>query len=175
MASIYHGVPVHLRGTTLYPLNRLRDLHPDIYDREIAKYQDHPDRILLPQTRLPVLDCLWNDVVHTAPIHPHLLYREWVARGANVDPHRTFFRIPIERVAEHEIGWMTGRDVQRLDVPTYAELTDVPEATCRWYDRLAARGRHGADFVGVPHVLIKGEIDVAGLDIIRWGDEPLPL
>ncbi|HEV2066901.1 MAG TPA: hypothetical protein VGR08_08690 [Thermomicrobiales bacterium] len=120
MDSIYHGVPTRLRGTTLSPLNRLRDLYPDIYESEIAKYQDHPDRILLPQTRLPVLDCLWNDVVHTAPIHPHRLYRAWIARGANVDPGRAFFRIPIDRVAEHEIGWMVGRDVQRLAVATYA-------------------------------------------------------
>jgi hypothetical protein len=170
MDSIYHGVPTRLRGTTLYPLNRLRDLYPDIYEGEIAKYQDHPDRILLPQTRLPVLDCFWNDVVHTAPIHPHRLYREWTARGADVDPDRAFFRIPIDRVAKHEVGWMIGRDVQRLDVATYAELTIVPEETRRWYDRLAARGRHGADFVGVPHVLIKGEIDIAGLDVIRWAD-----
>lgn len=173
MDSIYDGVPTRLRGTTLSPLNRLRDLYPDIYESEIAKYQDHPDRILLPQTRLPVLDCLWNDVVHTDPIHPHRLYRAWIARGANVDADRAFFRIPIDRVAEHEIGWMVGRDVQRLDLATYAELTILPEETRRWYDRLAAWGRYGGDFVGIPHVLVKGEIDIVGLNVIRWAD-PTP-
>ncbi|HEV2066902.1 MAG TPA: hypothetical protein VGR08_08695 [Thermomicrobiales bacterium] len=46
----------------------------------------------------------------------------------------------------------------------------MPEETRRWYDRLAARGRYGGDFVGIPHVLVKGEIDIAGLNVIHWAD-----
>lgn len=65
---------------------------------------------------------------------------------------------------------MVGRDVQRLAVATYSELTIVPEGTRRWYDRLVARGKHGGDFMGVPHVLVKGEIDIVGLNVIRWAD-----
>lgn len=170
MPFIYHGVPADVRGTTLYPLNHLRDIYPDLFEREIAKYDDHPQRRLLPETRLPVLNRLWNDVIHTAPIHPHLLYRAWIERGAFVNPDCRFFQIPVDRVAMHTAGWMVERNVTLIDWNVYTELTTVPAETLAWYERLVAQGKHGADFVGVPHVLVTDQIDIAGLAPIRWSD-----
>jgi hypothetical protein len=73
LQHLYHDVPAELIGSTLYPLNDLRESHPDIHAREIATYDDHPSRITLPRTTIDALDCLWNHVLHASPIQPNLL------------------------------------------------------------------------------------------------------
>lgn len=39
MPFVYHLCAHDFRGTTLYPLHRLRDKHPDIYERERPKWE----------------------------------------------------------------------------------------------------------------------------------------
>src|SRR5438309_1394935 len=95
MQAIYHMCPRQMVGEVLYPLNTLKQLHLAIYEREIAKYQDHPSRVNLPQRIIPKLNCLWNDVAQCSPIHPHLLYLALRERGFSVSPERAFFQIPL--------------------------------------------------------------------------------
>lgn len=157
----------------LYPLNDIRARHPDVYEREIAKYRDHPSRAELPRTVIGKLNCLWNDVLHCSPIHPHLLYRAWRERGANIDPDREFYRIPISQVAHLPVAMMKGREVEWLDKEGYSELDTVPVETLEWYERMAEQGLVRGSFVGVPHVLVKGPIDISGVEVVRWGTAPV--
>lgn len=172
MSFLYHGVSDAMDGVTLHPLNVLRDRAPGIHAREIAKYVGNPHREALPATVIPRLDCLWGDVVFLAPIHPHRLFTAWVAAGAKPNPDWAFFRIPLDRIAHAQVVTMIGREVTPFDPATYRELTTVPDETHAWYAKLAAQGRRGGDFVGVPHVLVRGSIDITGVEIIRWGDSP---
>lgn len=116
-------------GTSLLPLNELRTRHPDIYESEIAKYND---RSGLPQTHIPLLNCLWNNVIHCSPIHPHLLYRAWRDAGKAHPSEAGFYRIPIERVANLPVVTMRGHTFTRLDSKRYAELDCVPHETLSW-------------------------------------------
>ena len=61
MPFVYHIRSADFRGTTLYPLNRLRDRYPDVYEAQRAKYRG---REWLLEARVPLLDVLWNDVIH---------------------------------------------------------------------------------------------------------------
>lgn len=170
MTYIYHGCPETMIGTVLYPLNELRIRHPDIYRQEMAKYADHPKRVSLPETVLPKLDCLWNDVLHCSPIHPRRLYEAWRAQGIKSVPDKGFFRIPINRVSHHRVAIMRGRDVEWLDAVDYKEITTVTAETLKWYGKMARQGRFGGHFVGVPHVLVEGAIDIEGVEVVRWSD-----
>ena len=38
MEFLYHRVPVNMEGSILYPLNQLKNLHPDIYVEHVKKY-----------------------------------------------------------------------------------------------------------------------------------------
>ncbi len=173
MSFIYHGCPETMIGTVLYPLNVLRTTHPELHRREMAKYADNPKRQALPSTVLPLLDCLWNDVLHCSPIHPHRLYHAWRSVRTDPVPELEFYRIPINRVAGHPLALMRGRDLECIDSSTFEEIPEVSPETIEWYRRLASQGRFGAHFVGVPHVLVKGAIDIAGVEVMRWSD-PLP-
>jgi hypothetical protein len=183
MAYIYHMRPPDMVGNILYPLNRLRDMHPEIYARQIAKYDDHPARKLLPTKVVPKLNCLWNDVVQCAPIHPHYIYRALNERNITVNPATQFFQIPVERLVNVRvvIFYDSFNDlseplkdewVQLFEAATYRELTELPAETLKWYDRLAEMGVKRALFAGIPHIFVQGEISVAGLELVSWGQPP---
>lgn len=178
MPCIYHAVPTDFRGTQLVPLNALSAREPDIYAREIAKYRSTPERRKLPATSIPILDCLWNDVIHCAPIHPHLLFREWARFRTTPPPEQDFFMIPMEHVADlpgviMDPGKDGNRQFRSLDPVQYREITRLPPETSAWYEHLTARGKFGAYFVGIPHILILGTIETPDLPLIPWSS-PIP-
>lgn len=64
---IYHMVPQNLTGEVLYPLNVLRTHLPEIYDAQVKKYSGREGVMA---HKVPILECLWNDVLHFSPVHP---------------------------------------------------------------------------------------------------------
>lgn len=66
MPVVYHRYPEGLQGSYLHPLNKLRTKLPELYRREVQKYTG---REHLMQQRVPLLECLWNDVLHFSPVH----------------------------------------------------------------------------------------------------------
>lgn len=56
----YHGVPDELKGTQLIPLNNMLAVNPDLQARYLEKYKGREEIL---ERRIPLLDCLWNDVV----------------------------------------------------------------------------------------------------------------
>jgi hypothetical protein len=182
---IYHLVPRDMQGNTLYPLNELKSRWPDVYARAIAKYDEHPGRKLLPQRVIPKLGCLWNDVVQCAGLHPKLLYQALTERGLTVSSNLHFYQIPVERLDGKPLVVFysdppDGRDVgaplddseiDLLTVHEYREQTMLTARTLAWFDHLAAVGKVFGLFVGVPHILVQGSIDVHGVQVITWGTE----
>lgn len=182
---VYHLVPREMQGETLYPLNQLRTLWPEVYARAIAKYDDHPGRKLLPQRMIPKLGCLWNDVVQCAGLHPHVLYQALTERGMSVSPNLRFYQIPVERLEGkplavfysdppegREVGApLDDSEIDLLDIREYREQTTLTARTLAWFDHLAEVGKVFGIFVGVPHILVQGTIDARGVPVITWGTE----
>jgi hypothetical protein len=169
---MYHRRPENLIGSTLYPLALLESLAPDRYQAALASYEDHPDCRGLPMTGVPILSCQWRDVVQCSPIYPHLLYVAQREAGITPRPQR-FFAIARDRVCGLSAALFTrvaeGRPAYDLiDWTTYAELEAVPAQTLEWYRRLAERGLRGVTFVGIPHVMVRGPIDIEGCPIVDW-------
>jgi hypothetical protein len=183
MQAMYHMHPPQMVGEVLYPLNTLRQLHPGIYTREIAKYQDHPSRFNLPRLHIPKLNCLWNDVVQCSPIHPHLLYLALRERGLLPAQHsRTFFQIPVSSLGDTPLAIVSSsgdptiplreEEVQLIDHTTYRELDIVPAQALEWYDHLARQKKLFGLFMGVPHVMVQGPIVIHQAREILWEEPP---
>lgn len=66
---VYHRKSKNFVGDTIFPLNHLP--FPEVKTREQKKYQG---RESLLETKIPPLDCLWNDVIHCTPVHPSIVY-----------------------------------------------------------------------------------------------------
>jgi hypothetical protein len=177
---VYHARPADMRGTTLFPLNELERRHPDLYRRARAKYAG---REALLEYRIPILDVLWNDALHLAPIHPARLAAAWSAKGLTSPAwDQDFFQVPVHRIAGRPSVWfaheaygsladadpgLPGEDFSLFDPDRYAELAEPPSA---YLDHLRSRketGRAPRPFAFVPHVLVAGAIDVGGVALVR--------
>src|SRR5258708_16115362 len=89
-----------MQGTLLYPLNQLESLLPEVYAGERAKYGGREKAL---DFRIPYVDLLWNDVLHTAAVHPYYLFR--ALRAADMDHTQRrgseySYRIPVEALRE---------------------------------------------------------------------------
>jgi hypothetical protein len=176
MPSLYHALPPDMRGETLYPLNLLRDIHPDLFERERRKYAG---RDALLELRIPLLDVLWNDTLHLSPLHPYHLAEAWRSVGLSSPAwERRFFRIPVEQLAGRPSVWfasgaltaqgaLPGDAVTRFDPARYRELARPP---ARYLEYLVDERRSGhapRPFAHLPHVLVAGPVDVAGVPLVR--------
>jgi hypothetical protein len=167
---LYHALPERMRGETLFPLNRLRDVDLELYEAERAKYTGREELLEL---RIPVLAVRWNDALHLAPIHPRLLAAAWLEAGLEL-PARAgaFFEIPVERVDAARTVWF-GRgalpldDVVPFDPAAYRELEQAPAAYVEYLRGCRERGRRARPFAYLPHVLVAAPLDVAGLRVVR--------
>ena len=178
---LYHAVPHDQFGSRLYPLETLRSLAPDAYLEAVAKYQDDPRRANIPSRRIAKLDCTTAEAINLSPVDPRLIHRAWRDLGVDVGSAH-WYAIPVDRVrtlptviTRPDRMCTVGADiaddaVDWFDPDEYRELDRLPERTTAWYRKLASSERQGGWFVGIPHVLVKGPIDVSGLPTIDWSE-----
>jgi len=169
--ALFHFVPQEMVGSVLYPLNALRDREPEVWRREIAKYEGRGQVL---EQRIPPLDCLWNDVLHLSTVHPSLVVAELRAVGLEPLRHR-FFELPADSLdPERTVIFLNRRshdeselndDSQWLpfDDAHLAGLTQITESTRRYYRESAALGRRPLLYGYLPHVLHRGPLETRGL------------
>lgn len=181
---VYHRCQPDMVGTTLYPLNALKALHPDLYARQVAKYVG---REAVLDFRIPFLDLLWNDTVHTSVIQPSYLTAAWAAVGVGrpFPEGAQFFQIPLDRLASYQCVhflsaayWINNSPYEDVphsapleeftlfDPQTYHELRQVPESYFTYLRRQLDRKVRPLQFPQIPHILVPGPIDVAGVGIV---------
>ena len=191
MRFLYHARPPGMRGDVLYPLDDLKAIHPDVYERERRKY-DRRERLL--ELRIPVLGVRWNAALHLSPIHPRRLAAAWRAAGVTSPVwEREFFEIPVERLDTRRAVWFASgvlsddaprgadgalslpvAEVAAFDPDRYEELAEPPHAYPEYLRRLRDERRVGRPFAHVPHVLVAAPLDVSGLRLVRADGEPPP-
>ena len=171
---LYHFVPKPLRGTTLYPLNQLKAIYPDLYEQHARKYEWRKEVMEL---RIPGLNCLWNDVLHLSPVHPAQVKAALQEVGFNVPTLRAF------AIDEQELNTSlavlykylyAGQEeteapdnFEPFDPLTLSNHQQLPEKTKRYYAETLAEGKRPLLFVGIPHVLYRGALDVSRADILE--------
>lgn len=169
---LYHRVPKNMAGTILYPLNILKQTHPDIYSEQVKKYEGR-ERLLT--TEIPPLHCLWNDVLHFTAVSPSTLK----ANLAKADIELAsvgWFKVPVSLIqGENSITFTYRRDedvvpnfkeYQPFDPNKMETYRTVPEATIEYYKQKKAEGVRPLLFHLVPHILYKGPIETKELEII---------
>jgi hypothetical protein len=175
---IYHRVEPKLKGTILYPLNQLKDIYPDMYAEHVKKYEG---REHLLETQIPILNCLWNDVLHFTAVSPHKLLNN-LRKGGLKDTTivwNKWFKIPIELIDKdktivclyrRDINVIPdARDFSTFDPTKMEEYRNVPPETIEYYKEQFGLGRRPLTFHRVPHILYKGTIETKGLEIITIG------
>jgi hypothetical protein len=173
MAYIYHGVPEHMEGTTLYPLSVLADLHNDIFKTHQQKYAKRP-RVLI--NAIPRLGCFWNDVLHFTAVKPQELKEALVRAG--VERTLRFVEVdPVLLSGESTIVFLNKTKEGREGVGNLDDFVDfdpyqveqygnIPQENEAYYRENADKGDEFLLFHNIPHILYKGSFDIKGFPII---------
>lgn len=159
-------------GTLLQPLNAMQQSNPELYAKYAQKYKG---REAIMQKRIPLLDCLWNDVIQFLPLDPKKIFEKQVEMGFIhevppykyfqinqhvLDPDKTVVYFKTAPGEEHaSVQWL--RDVD------FASLQQIPQATLNYYQSLAGRGEVPFNYQFVPHILYLGEVDVSSAQVVR--------
>lgn len=169
---LYHMVPTDMRGTTLHPLNTLKEAHPDVYTSVTEKYRGRSE---VTQQFIPTLQCAWEDVLHLTAIHPENLKKALVEAGLQPSEMK-FFQVDPGLLDPAKTTVYLYRDVSGGDIPDddYAPFDPnaldshavIGELTKRHYKERALKGEQPLLFVGIPHVLHRGSIDISNLPVI---------
>ena len=174
---LYHWVPADLKGHILYPLNQLKNVYPHLYVTQVAKYRK---REAVMQARIPLLNCLWNDVLHFSPVHPSKV--QWALGQAGFPPKkRRYFEIdPFEKglnatnavIFLHERIKLNKFQLQEEDFRAFNpealnELREIPETTQLYYRKMFEQGKRPLVYLYVPHILYRGILDLSGVRVIE--------
>lgn len=175
---IYHVKKAGFAGDRLYPLNSIKDRLPVVYEAEARKYQG---REWLMGVKLPVLDCLWNDVLHFSLMHPAVIYEHLTEAGIDYSKRELYwFEVPLaDALARPCVLYKNSRedrnerefpaaDFEPVTEARVRELAYMPERNLRYYRECAARKTYPLMWCYAPHVLVKGELDVASYRTFDW-------
>ena len=99
MKYIYHIIPNPFVGTKLIPLNEM-DKESELYKGHARKYLG---RESLTKQQIPILNCLWNDVVQFSAINPQLIVDELKNLNPNFQLKRLeYFKISLDEISSYD-------------------------------------------------------------------------
>lgn len=175
MTYIYHGIPEDMKGSTLIPLSEMMTVDPELRAKYLEKYKGREEIL---ERKIPLLDCLWHDVVQLLPLHPKKLfelqkrlglieqipkYRYFQIDTSQLDASKTvvyFKTAPGEKNVT--VKWLTDVDLN--------DLQDVPAATAGYYKNMVGTGEPVFNYQFVPHVIYRGYINISDAKIISLID-----
>lgn len=190
MSTYLYHMPAHdFRGDTLLPLARLREMHPDIYQRERSKYAG---REAVLRFVVPGLGVTWDETVNLSALNPMLLLEERRRLGVPVSNllTRRLLRIPLERIPHDRcvaytatVHWANTApddptaaqapplsDFAPFDAASHREPTQVPALHTEYLLRQYQRGEKALGFAFIPHVLVAAPIEISGLEQISLSE-----
>lgn len=175
MNYIYHAIPEPMIGDELVPLNAMQSTMAEIRKRNLQKYQGREELL---ERKVPLLDCLWNDVVHFLPLHPQKVFELQKSFGLiDTIPPYCFYEIEINKldVSQTILFFKTAPGKENVSVKWLNEvdlslLNQVPIATREYYKSLVGTGESPFNYQFIPHVLHRGAVTISDARIIRLKD-----
>lgn len=175
MNYLYHWVPKDMKGEILYPLNVLKEKYPELYVLKSAKYTGRGE--LLEQV-VPVLDCLWNDVIHLSAVHPKIVREALVEAGSKkdfkmtcyqIDPHLLDSEKTIVYLYSHSDDFeIKNEDFVKFDPNKIGEYSSLPQDTKDYYKEMFDKNIKPLVFHRVVHILYKGELNVKDFPVVEF-------
>ena len=174
MNFIYHGVPEPMHGKALIPLNEMGAKMTEIRSIHTTKYSG---REAIMQRKIPLLDCLWNDVVQFLPLQPQTVFAlQKELKLIPSIPAYKFFEIDINSLNPQKtvVFFKTAPGEENVSVRwlsdvNFEDLQKIPPATINYYRSLAGTGEMPFNYQFVPHILYRGDVDISKSNIVTLG------
>lgn len=171
MYFVYHSVPEPMVNNKLIPLNQMHDEMSDVRSRNLQKYKGREEILA---RKIPLLNCLWNDVVQFLPLHPQTVFELQRRLGIipKIPPYK-FYEIPLDTLDPEKtvvfFKTAAGEEhtkVQWLKDVDLAFLQEIPPTTVEYYKTITGTGELPFNYQFIPHILHRGTVDIADTKII---------
>lgn len=169
---LYHGIPEDMKGSELIPLSVMLEVDAGLRAKYLEKYKGREEIL---ERKIPLLDCLWNDVVQLLPLHPRQLFELQQELGLIPEiPDYRYYQIDVNALnpSKTVIYFKTAPGEENVTVKwlkdvNLDELQAIPEATQNYYKSMVGTGEPVFNYQFVPHVVHQGTIDVSSAQTIR--------
>jgi hypothetical protein len=172
MAFVYHKVPEKMSGNIIYPLNMLRDIHPELYEVRTERHRNQP-KVL--DDSIPRLACFWNDVLHFTALHPSKIAEALKKFGYTIN--LKYYEIEAEKLAPEKTTVFlkpktVGTPVKVFNFIDFNskeinKLTTLSELAIANNKNIPTVDEFLMHYCGAPYILYKGNLNVEGLKIIE--------
>ena len=175
MTYLYHGIPEDMKGDSLIPLNEMMSVDPELRAKYLEKYKGREEIL---ERKIPLLDCLWNDVVQLLPLHPKKLFELQQQLGIVEEiPDYSYYQIDVSQLDPNKtvIYFKTAVGEENVTVKWLSDvnlddLQNIPPATVDYYKSMTGTGEPVFNYQFVPHIVHKGKVDVSNAKIISLTD-----
>lgn len=140
MQKLYHFAPDDMAGDVLYPLNELKEVHPEIYEEQKDKYEG---REFVMDREISYLNCLWNDVLHLTAVHPRAIkealgsdktFKTFAIDPYQLDPDQT-----VVYLYQEEGGDLSKSDFKPYEPDEVDDYSSLPQETKEYYEKCGKR------------------------------------
>ena len=171
MTYVYHGLPEDMKGDVLIPLSQMHATDPELRDKYLEKYEGREEIL---QRKIPLLDCLWNDVVQLLPLHPKKVFECQMELGLIAElPDYKYFEVDLQQLDPEKtvVYFKTAPGEENVTVKwlkdvKLEELQEVPLATRRYYESLMGKDKPVFNYQFVPHIVYRGAVDVSTSHVV---------
>lgn len=171
---VYHIKPKKMFGKTLYALNELKEIKPEVYLKEVSKYKG---REFLLKKRIMGMNFKWHDVIHLSVYKPHDLYKALKAAGYKPDSLE-WYKIPMSLINTDEAiiyreYWDNEDWIIEIDeIFENSKIGNILDKhTIDYYKSCKAKGKEPLLFKNAKHLLYYGDIDITKCTVIDWSKE----
>ncbi len=174
MTHLYHSVPRDLHGNVLYPLNTIKEKYPTIYEQEVSKYAG---RERLKEMRIPILNCLWNDVLFLSAVNPKEIKQALIDAGLSPDFTMKYYQIdsylikPKDAIIyldkyTYDKDKMNEENFSLYEADNIKDFSIMPQETKDYYKEAIGKRERPFSYHRIPHILYKGTLDITNQSII---------
>ncbi|MEO8446412.1 MAG: hypothetical protein ABI528_02895 [bacterium] len=129
------------------------------------------------QHRIPVMHCLWNDVLHFSAVNPSEIKQALIEAGRNSDFEMISYQVDAKLLTpEDTIVYLYAHDKveDKLNPENFtaynsdevSKYSSMSQATKDYYKEIYLEGRQPLLFHRIPHILYKGTLDIKYLPIV---------
>ncbi|NCN40520.1 hypothetical protein GW916_04655 [bacterium] len=175
---VYHFKPKGMVGKILFPLNELGNNHPQAHREQLKKYEG---RESLLNKKIPLLNGLWNDVLHLSPINPQILVDFWREQkwldSQKKDLPREFYKIPVEALNSESTVCYQSSNVNfnnpdpslekfwRFDSNQFVEHKQIEPLQIKVWEEDHSDGRPFYWYSHTMHLLAKQSINIENVEV----------
>lgn len=178
MPTVFHLMPRNLVGNALQPLNMLRHSHPNVYASHARKYEGREEVM---ERQVPLLGCLWNDVLFFSNAHPEAIRdgflaagRHWRKQGwlavdteaCGFDATNTVLYQPRMDKAKGDFTLNPG-DFTPYAPTGFSTVQQLPSAVLAYYHQAVVDGEPIFAWHGLLHILYRGSLALDGIPVLE--------